>query len=342
MTHITFGIIALNAQPLLGYNLAALYPFAHEIIIVEGAARAAASLATPEGHSTDDTLAAIRHFQAEHDPEGKVQLVTAADEGFTDGFWPEKDEMSQAYARRATGDWLWQVDSDEFYREEDIHAVIQILATQPELGGISFPFHEFWGGFDVVTTGKWYLQEFTEVRRVFRWGPGYSYKSHRPPTVYDEQGCDLYARPWLDGRALRRRGIFMYHYSYVFPKQARQKVGYYSNVTWTQSFRDNETWFSESYQALQRPLFLGERGFPILQWLERYPGPHPEAIQRLRADLESGKLTEPQRPAADIERLLASPLYLLATRILRIIMPPYWAVRRWWRLRREARANRPT
>ncbi|MQC26252.1 MAG: glycosyltransferase family 2 protein [Chloroflexi bacterium] len=340
MTRVTFGIIALNAQPFLEYNLKALYPFAHQIIVVEGAARAAASLAKPDGHSKDDTLTVIQEFQKQHDPENKVLLVAAKDEGYTDGFWPEKDEMSQAYARRATGDWLWQVDSDEFYLDADKQTVLQLLAERPELGGISFPFHEFWGSFDAITTGKWYLQEFTEVRRIFRWGPGHTYTTHRPPTVLDERGRDRYESAWLSGKELRRRGIFMYHYSYVFPKQARQKVGYYSNVAWSDTFRRNEQWFHESYQALKRPLFLGEQGWPILQWLERYRGQHPQAILELRADLESGRVTEPQRDETDIQRLLASPLYLLATRLLRILMPPYWRVRSWWRLRRKARARR--
>ena len=48
-----------------------------------------------------------------------MTLVTAEDEGHPDGFWPgEKDEQSRAYASRATGDYLWQVDVDEFYRPE--------------------------------------------------------------------------------------------------------------------------------------------------------------------------------------------------------------------------------
>src|SRR5512143_3284299 len=93
---ISFGIIVLNGEPFTRYNLRALYPFAHEIIVVEGAVQAAAGIATPDGHSTDGTLEALRRFKAEEDPEGKLQIVTR------DGFWSEKDEQSQAYATRAT------------------------------------------------------------------------------------------------------------------------------------------------------------------------------------------------------------------------------------------------
>src|SRR3990172_1499011 len=50
MPRISFGIIALNAQPFLEYNLRAIYPFAHEIIVVEGAVRTAAAPAPALAH----------------------------------------------------------------------------------------------------------------------------------------------------------------------------------------------------------------------------------------------------------------------------------------------------
>src|SRR3546814_20964861 len=75
----------------------------------------------------------------EEDPEDKVVIVTAEDEGHPDGFWPgEKDEQSRAYAKRATGNYLWQIDVDEFYRSEDIEAVIAMLRSIPEVATISF------------------------------------------------------------------------------------------------------------------------------------------------------------------------------------------------------------
>ena len=53
---VTFGIIVLNGEPFTRYCLRALYPFAHEIIVVEGATVSASTIATSDGHSTDDTL----------------------------------------------------------------------------------------------------------------------------------------------------------------------------------------------------------------------------------------------------------------------------------------------
>ena len=66
---ITFGIIVLNGEPFIRYNLRSLYPWAHQIVVVEGACRTAKAVATPDGHSIDGTLETIRRFQAEEDPE---------------------------------------------------------------------------------------------------------------------------------------------------------------------------------------------------------------------------------------------------------------------------------
>lgn len=328
MTKITFGIIALNAQPFLEYNLSALYPFAHQIIVVEGATRAAASLATKDGHSNDDTLQMLKQFQSSKDSDKKLKIVSAKEEGYADGFWPEKDEMSRAYAKRATGAWLWQVDSDEFYREEDMQEISAMLERDPSVTAVSFPYYEFFGSFSSVITGKWHLSEHPRFHRLFRWGKGYRYQSHRPPTVVNEKGIDLRKINWISSPSNNQKPIFLFHYSYVFPKQARQKVGYYSNVSWTEAFRQNQGWLETSYYGLKRPYFLSEKGWPILQWLERFVETHPKTIYDLRSDLASGTLKEGQRNNEDIEQLLNSPGYTLATRILHFTMPAYWYLRR--------------
>ncbi len=331
MPKISFGIIVLNGQPFLEYNLRALYPFAHEIIVVEGAVRAASSLATSDGHSVDGTLQMLADFKRNYDPGDKLRIVTAGDEGYRDGFWPEKDEMSQAYATRVTGDWLWQVDSDEFYHEKDMEALTRQLDQSPEVTAVSFPYLEFFGSFNSVITGQWHLYQHSLFHRLFRWEKGYKYKSHRPPTVVDEHGVDLRRKHWISSPRNANNSINLFHYSYVFPKQAEQKVGYYSNVDWTPAFRENKKWFDESYLGLKWPMFLGEKGWPILQWLERYQGEHPEAIVALQGDLASGKMQESIRPAGDIDTLLGSPLYKMEKTTARLFLAWYWPLRGAWK-----------
>jgi hypothetical protein len=335
MTRISFGIIALNAMPFLEYNIRALYPIAHEIIVSEGAVRAARSLAAADGHSTDGTLEMLRRFQEQHDPDGKLRVLSAAEEGYSDGFWPEKTEMSRAYARHISGDWLWQVDSDEFYLQEDLAEIALQLDTDKEIDTISFPYTEFFGGFESTITGVWHKYHQPLCHRVFRWGPGYEYKSHRPPTVLDSAGRDLRNGKWISAPLNGARPIVMYHYSYVFPKQAEQKVGYYSSVEWTTAFRENERWYQDSYLKLKRPMFLGEKGWPQLQWLERFRGSHPKVIQELQKAIASGVVREESRQGEDIRRLLASPFYGAQRLLARIGLAIYWPFRTLWKAARN-------
>ena len=68
------------------------------------------------------------HHDEHEDHENKISLITAEDEGYKNGFWPgEKDEQSQAYAKRTTGNWLWQLDVDEFYHEKDLIEITAYL-----------------------------------------------------------------------------------------------------------------------------------------------------------------------------------------------------------------------
>ncbi|MDX9763319.1 MAG: glycosyltransferase family A protein, partial [Desulfomonilia bacterium] len=99
LPNITFGIIVLNGEPFTRYCLRQIYPHAHQIIVVEGAAPAARNISTSDGHSTDGTLQVLRDFQQYEDPDRKITIITAEDEGHPDGFWPgEKDEQSRANA----------------------------------------------------------------------------------------------------------------------------------------------------------------------------------------------------------------------------------------------------
>lgn len=153
---ITFGIIVLNGEPFTRYNLRALYDFAHEIIVVEGASTKAKKSATSDGHSIDGTLEVLHKYKNEEDPEGKITIMTAEDEGHPNGFWPgDKDEQSQAYAKRATGDWLWQVDIDEFYHPQDMLRVCRFLSDNTNITCLSFNAFHFWGAFDYLVKGAY-------------------------------------------------------------------------------------------------------------------------------------------------------------------------------------------
>ncbi len=319
---ISFGIIVLNGEPFTRYCLRNLYPFAHEIIVVEGGSRYAAALATPDGHSTDGTLETLYAFKATEDPDDKVQIVTR------DCFWSEKDEQSQAYAQRATGDYLWQVDIDEFYLETTMHRVCDLLIQQPDIAMASFPVITFWGGFDTTADG-FREEEFTIGERgwprLFRWGEGYRYVTHRPPTVCDPSGTNLRQQRWIDYREAERLGLRLMHYSLVFPLQVDAKVVYYGSIA-PVTLPHRQRW-AENFRTLANPFQPASDGSVPhdISWLERYNGPHPQAIQALRADIQSGLIKVKQRQTEDVDQLLSSGIYRMAARSLKRVVP--WLVR---------------
>ena len=305
---VTFGIIVLNGEPFTRYCLRSLYPFAHEIIVVEGANKNSACIATPDGHSIDGTLDTLLDFKSREDPDDKIRIVTK------EGLWTEKDEQSQAYAKIATGNYLWQVDIDEFYHHRDMAAILNMLKKDPEISAVSFKQIAFWGGFDYLVD-SWYLLKGAEnFHRLFKWGEGSQYVTHRPPTVYDKFDRNLRAMKWIRGEELTRKGILLYHYSLVFPKQVREKSIYRQNAINAPHAKSACDWAENYFFKINNPYKVyNVHNHP--SWLRRFEGEHPSCIQQLREDIHGGVVKVEQRANSDIERLLESNSYKLGSEI---------------------------
>jgi hypothetical protein len=240
--------------------------------------------------------------------------------------------MSQAYAEKATGDYLWQVDIDEFYQPDDMRRVIAMLEEDPTISAVSFKQIQFWGGFS-YWVDSWFLRMGDErFHRLFRWGEGYKYKTHRPPTVLNAEGIDTRRLNWITPEETARRGIFLYHYSFVFPKQAREKSAYYAAAGWSR--RDKgPRWAEDVYMNLRSP-FRVHNVYQYPGWLERYAGSHPPEIEALRAELEAGHGNIDIRPVDDIERLLEARWYKRGKAVLKRTVPLAWVIRLWLLMKR--------
>jgi len=313
---ITFGMIVLNGEPFIKYNLRAIYPFACQIIVVEGANRNSVHCATPDGHSIDSTLATLRDFKEHEDPDDKLIVVTAEDEGHPSGFWPgEKDEQSQAYAKRATGNWLWQVDVDEFYDKSAMRHVVDLISHDAEIATISFPEIPFWGSFDYRCDGIFLRIKYSEVHRLFKWAPGYRYLTHRPVTVINQAGKDLRQVKWVRANDMQRNGVYMYHYWKIFPSQVSAKMTYYANLVGEGKSKkpiivDGDKYYDDTFLKLNNPFRIHTvNTWP--SWLEPFSGSHPTQIQKLKHDLESGKVVHPMRDMEDVDKLVKSVRYRL-------------------------------
>jgi hypothetical protein len=317
---VTFGIIVLNGEPFTRYCLRALYPFAHEIIVVEGGHEDTRAVTTPDGHSIDGTLEALQRFKTEEDPLDKVQIVTR------DGHWQKTDELgnhrthqSRAYAERATGDYLWQVDIDEFYLPSSMATVLEMLRRDPGITAVSFNTLPFWGGLAYVSDGWYWRRGHREFHRLFRWGPGYRYVTHEPPLVHDERGRDQRSLRWLSGDEMASHGVVMHHYDHLFPKQVRQKAAVYSSEK-PRSHAEVVRWAEESYLRLGHPYHV-ERHYRFPAWLERFHGAHPPEALRMIEDVRAGVVDVELRRTDDIERLLRSSRYRAGCAALKLLEP---------------------
>lgn len=314
---LTFGLIVLNGEPFTRYWLRSVYPWAHQIVISEGATRFSAANVGPDGHSTDGTLDIIRAFQEKEDVEKKVILVTAEDEGHPNGFWPgEKIEMCQAFAKKATGDFLVTPGVDEFYRDEDYPVILETLKSGAT--HVCFNMVDFWGSPEYTVDSFWTRLHLGEIDRIMSWGTGYHYVEHRPPTVIDNTGLNVSCRKRVSAGEMERLGVRLLHFSHLFPGQIVRKSRYYSAIG-MYNLTVMDRWADECYLQLRRPFHV-HNVYRHMSWLSRYKGMLPEQVRRMMDDIRTGKIQVEMRRTDDVERLLARPGYMLAGRMLK-----WWA-----------------
>ena len=115
---IAFGIIVFNGNYVLKEVLESIYPYANQILIAEGPVQ----FWQDEGYSQsiDGTIELIDNFP---DPDNKIKVVH--------GQYAEKDEQCNAYMQHITGDndYIWNVDSDEVFKPEDIEILFLFNLT---------------------------------------------------------------------------------------------------------------------------------------------------------------------------------------------------------------------
>lgn len=295
---ISFGIIVLNGQPFTKYCLRQLYPFAHEIIVVEGGSKFNDDTITKDGHSTDGTLEALKEFKNNEDPENKLTIITKS------GFWSEKTEQSEAYALKATGDYLWQVDIDEFYTKKDMESIIKVLEKDPTITGMSFKTITFFRDIKYRVDSS-YLQSGPDLfYRLFKWGNGFKYVEHRPPTVINDKGENVVDINYIDGNQLfRKYGISLYHYTMLSPSQVKPKSKYHGirgNYNWNDSFQKN---------YIKLTPFRFHNSYKYVSWLDRFSDEHPHEINNLIKDIKDRKIEFNIMDNTDIETLLNKKSY---------------------------------
>jgi hypothetical protein len=315
---ITFGVIVLNGEPFTKYCIEQVYKFAHQIIIVEGACLAAKDIATDDGHSTDGTLSILYDLKKRIDTDNKIKIITAEDRGYPNGFWPgEKTEQSAVYTEYATGDYIWQLDIDEFYKPADIKFILSLLANDPEISHVMIKQIPFWGNFNFYMDG-WYFKGTknwspqNRFPRIFKWEKGYKYIEHRPPTIINNDGIEVRNIKAIDLDKIKK-GIFIYHYFSVFENQVLDKLSYYSNAKWKTSnvsveFDKNK--LNIGKEIIKKPFRLHYvKKFP--SWIDKFIYEHPPEIKKLIKNLTTNEKIKILVSENDLEKLNSSFYYII-------------------------------
>jgi hypothetical protein len=273
---IAFGMIVFEGDYVLKECLEQVYPYADQILISEGPVE----YWQRQGRTTslDKTNDILNNFS---DPLNKIKIIH--------GQFKEKDDQCRAYMEYINDDidYIWNLDSDEVYKTEDLIKMIEFLKKEnPTSVGIRSC--SFYGGFDNYLTG--FELNRDNFLRIFKYTKGSTWLTHRPPTIQYPRGSNITTKH-IDSETLyNETGIQMYHYSYVFPTQVHTKVNYYKDSVSRDNCIDN--YFNEIYypwvigsnndKKIIEGKFIGVHEFkPHVRgecYTEKFTFGHPESI----------------------------------------------------------------
>ena len=220
----SFGIIVHNGASFVGLAIQSVYDVAHEIIVIEGCEPEALFLATPDGLSVDGTENVMQSIA---DPAKKIVYIRG-------GKYRTKTEQCNEYMKRVTGDFIWELDSDELYTCEDVVRMDALLA-KGMYEAVEIPFWHFWRDtFHVARGTSWEIP----IRRIFKFQKGDLYKTHRPPEICRKPWAEMKVLP---ATLLRQLNLYCFHYGFIENHRTKWKVAYHCNRgrPWRSYFQDH-------------------------------------------------------------------------------------------------------
>lgn len=247
--------------------VAQFYPHVDQITIVEGATKSLdpkrfdgdATSFTDTGSSVDGTIECLLSLP---DPQKKIEIVRS------NRFWDGKTQMANEAAKRSTGDYLWEISSDEFYNTQDIVRIKQLLEEErPD--AVHFYANHFVGSFHHIinkeTEHLWGNNE--PWARVWRNEPGSKWISHEPSEFQLARGLICNQGKVVSRDQTLAMGIKLFHYSYVVKSQAHFKAKFYVRPEYIQIWED----------------FLLDKNTPWINGSKasEFMGEHPEEIKKL-------------------------------------------------------------
>lgn len=291
------GTFVLNEVHYLECYLDSVYPFVHNIVIVEGATRYIPKESkTAEGLSVDGTTELIKKYIAEKDPEKKIRYVPM-------GNVPTKRELQNRMLRefdKCQPDWCLVNGGDEVWLPETLMHYDDLIDAYPGLYTIGGQQRWFWVDMKhyVDISSDSYNRKFRKgnakafrdlkgdvqyqgyyFERCFRWQPGLHYINH--PTVADQAGREIYIHPHYEPHRWFTDRRFL-HFGVIKPiSEIREQYEvYHIRDRKARSPEDHKKFFRENPDL--KALRMGIDGFNSLKSsyeIIKYGGDYPECIK---------------------------------------------------------------
>jgi glycosyltransferase involved in cell wall biosynthesis len=241
-----------NSSQWILYNLRNIYPYFDYILVSE-------SCWVPgewEGNtSPDGTAAIVKRFQEEEDVDHKVIFHSAGRVKNQ----PEGRNSALHLIPKDTS-WIYMIDSDEFYFEEDLDAIVRLI-NRPLFSNYS----------TITVPALCFYFDFTyfkeeEFCRGFRWFPGQHF--YAIASMIDSGGKNF---------NLNKLDIKMMHYSYVSKEWTKLKACIGEDVTEERYKSWWNTVYSQFDGDLEKLYSRNGGGVHVFGGgpLKRYYGKHP-------------------------------------------------------------------
>jgi hypothetical protein len=179
-----------------------------------------------------------------------------------------------------SGDWLLYLQADEVLHEQDYPAIrrrCHELIDRPEVEGLLFPYHHFWGDFwHVHQSHCWYRNEILIIRNhpdLHSWGDAQSFRR-----IPDFDGKNYRQKKNAHKLHVARVDAHIYHYGWVRPPELMQKKqhtadGIHHGTHTAQLKQAHSPHFA--YSPLARvPKFKGTHPAVMADWIARFNWAH--------------------------------------------------------------------
>jgi hypothetical protein len=242
-------------------SIASALPLVDELVVALGQG-------DPDDH-TEDLITAIG--------SPKIKIIRTV---WDTQAWPQGTIYAQQtdLARAAcSGDWLLYLQADEVLHEQDYPAIRQRcheLLDRPEVEGLLFAYHHFWGDFQHVHQSHcWYRNEIRIIRNhpdIHSWGDAQSFR--RIPgfagTNYRQQDNTYKLR-------VAKVKAHIYHYGWVRPPELMQKKQHIAegihHGSAVQARLEKTCPPHFAYSPLGRvPVFRGTHPAVMADWIARF------------------------------------------------------------------------